>query len=38
LQKLAAIPMAAESPDHNLQPTALFHEAYFRLVGPADER
>src|SRR5215472_15690484 len=30
--------MAAESPDHTLQPTALVHEAYLRLVGPADER
>ena len=28
--------MAAESPDHSLQPTALVHEAYLRLIGPAD--
>src|SRR5215470_5785894 len=38
LRKLAAVRMAAESPDHTLQPTALVHEAYLRLVGPADER
>src|SRR5450755_4379945 len=37
LRKLAAARMAAESPDHTLQPTALVHEAYLRLVGPADE-
>ena len=36
LRKLAAVRMAAESPDHTLQPTALVHEAYVRLVGPAD--
>jgi RNA polymerase sigma factor (TIGR02999 family) len=28
--------MAAESPDHTPQPTALVHEAYLRLVGPDD--
>jgi RNA polymerase sigma factor (TIGR02999 family) len=28
--------MALEPPDHTLQPTALVHEAYLRLVGPAD--
>jgi RNA polymerase sigma factor (TIGR02999 family) len=28
--------MAAESPDQTLQPTALVHEAYLRLVGPTD--
>jgi RNA polymerase sigma factor (TIGR02999 family) len=38
LRKLAAARMAAESPDHTLEPTALVHEAYLRLVGPADER
>src|SRR5205085_797294 len=37
LRQLAAARMAAESPDHTLQPTALVHEAYLRLVGPADE-
>src|ERR1700757_5289183 len=38
LRKLAAARMAAESPDQTLQPTALVHEAYLRLIGPADER
>jgi RNA polymerase sigma factor (TIGR02999 family) len=33
LRKLAAARMAAESPAHTLQPTALVHEAYLRLVG-----
>jgi RNA polymerase sigma factor (TIGR02999 family) len=33
LRKLAALPMAAESPGQTLQPTALVHEAYLRLVG-----
>jgi RNA polymerase sigma factor (TIGR02999 family) len=37
LRQLAAARMAAEAPDHTLQPTALVHEAYLRLVGPADE-
>src|SRR5258708_2193950 len=36
LRKLAAARMAAESPDQTLQPTALVHEAYLRLVDPAD--
>jgi RNA polymerase sigma factor (TIGR02999 family) len=36
LRKLAAARMAAESPGHTLQPTALVHEAYLRLIGPAD--
>src|SRR5262249_2618424 len=38
LRKLAAVRMAAESPDHTLQPTALVHEAYHRLVGGTDQR
>src|SRR5437868_2462125 len=38
LRKLAAARMAAESPGQTLQPTALVHEAYLRLVGPADAR
>jgi RNA polymerase sigma factor (TIGR02999 family) len=38
LRKLAAARLAAESPDQTLQPTALVHEAYLRLIGPADER
>jgi RNA polymerase sigma factor (TIGR02999 family) len=32
LRKLAAARMADERPDHTLQPTALVHEAYLRLV------
>jgi len=36
LRKLAAARMADESPDQTLQPTALVHEAYLRLIGPAD--
>jgi RNA polymerase sigma factor (TIGR02999 family) len=32
LRALAAVRMANESPDHTLQPTALVHEAYIRLV------
>ena len=32
LRKLAAARMSQESPDHTLQPTALVHEAYLRLV------
>src|SRR5882724_9145364 len=38
LRKLAAARMAAESPDHTLQPTALVHEAYLRLVGRGDDQ
>jgi RNA polymerase sigma factor (TIGR02999 family) len=37
LRKLAAARMAAESPGHTLQPTALVHEAYLRLVGKCDD-
>ena len=33
LRKLAAARMAAEGPGQTLQPTALVHEAYLRLVG-----
>ena len=32
LRKLAAHRMAREQPEHTLQPTALVHEAYLRLV------
>ena len=32
LRKLAASKMARESPNQTLQPTALVHEAYVRLV------
>jgi RNA polymerase sigma factor (TIGR02999 family) len=37
LRKLAAVRMAAESPEHTLQPTALVNEAYLRLVGRGDD-
>src|SRR5580692_631764 len=37
LRQLAAARMAAESPEQTLQPTALVHEAYLRLIGSADE-
>lgn len=33
LRRLAAARMAAESPGHTLQPTALVHEAWIRLGG-----
>ena len=33
LRKLAAARLASEAPGHGLQPTALVHEAYLRLVG-----
>jgi len=36
LRKLAAARMAAESSGQTLQATALVHEAYLRLIGPAD--
>src|SRR6516162_7545450 len=38
LRQLAAARMAAEAPGQTLQPTALVHEAYLRLVGPVDGR
>src|SRR5437762_13920682 len=37
LRKLAAHKMAQEQPGHTLQPTALVHEAYLRLVGGGQE-
>jgi RNA polymerase sigma factor (TIGR02999 family) len=36
LRRLAAQRMAAERAGHTLQPTALVHEAYLRLVGPGE--
>ena len=36
LRKLAAAKMANETPNQTLQPTALVHEAWLRLVGSAD--
>src|SRR5262245_8012121 len=35
LRKLAAAKLAQEKPGQTLQATALVHEAYLRLVGPA---
>jgi RNA polymerase sigma factor (TIGR02999 family) len=37
LRKLAAARLSAEAPEHTLQPTALVHEVYLRLIGPADD-
>src|SRR5262245_51633572 len=36
LRRLAAQHLAAERAGHTLQPTALVHEAYLRLVGQED--
>jgi RNA polymerase sigma factor (TIGR02999 family) len=36
LRKLAAIKLGGEGPGQTLQPTALVHEAYLRLVEPGD--
>lgn len=33
LKRIAAAKMSAQYPDHTLQPTALVHEAYLRLLG-----
>jgi RNA polymerase sigma factor (TIGR02999 family) len=38
LRKLAASKLAQEKPGHTLQPTALVHEAYLRLVGQGGGR
>jgi RNA polymerase sigma factor (TIGR02999 family) len=37
LRRLAAQKLAQETPGQTLQPTALVHEAYLRLVGEAEE-
>jgi RNA polymerase sigma factor (TIGR02999 family) len=37
LRRLAAALLGQEAPGHTLQPTALVHEAYLRLVGDADD-
>jgi RNA polymerase sigma factor (TIGR02999 family) len=37
LRRLAAAKLAREAPGHTLQPTALVHEAYLRLVSKSDE-
>jgi len=38
LRKLAAVKMASENAGHTLQPTALVHEAWLRLVGDEDRK
>jgi RNA polymerase sigma factor (TIGR02999 family) len=38
LRQLAAQRLAREAPGQTLQPTALVHEAYLRLVGDAEQR
>src|SRR5271168_5068054 len=38
LRKLAASRMANEAPNQTLQPTALVHEAWLRLVGDANPK
>jgi RNA polymerase sigma factor (TIGR02999 family) len=38
LRRIAGHMMAGERDGHTLQPTALIHEAYLRLVGPAGEQ
>ena len=38
LRKLAAHKLARETPGQTLQPTALVHEAYLRLVGEDDKQ
>ena len=38
LRRLAGGHMANEGPEHTLNATALVHEAYVRLVGPAGDR
>jgi RNA polymerase sigma factor (TIGR02999 family) len=38
LRRLAAVQMAREKPGQTLDATALVHEAYLRLVGPADDQ
>src|SRR5512138_2584217 len=36
LKRIAAQKMAGEAPGHTLQPTALVHEAWMKLVGDGD--
>src|SRR3982751_5283206 len=38
LRQLAAARLAREAPGQTLDATALVHEAYLRLVGPADDQ
>lgn len=37
LRRIAAYKMAHESPGHTLQPTALVHEAWLRMIGDGNE-
>jgi RNA polymerase sigma factor (TIGR02999 family) len=36
LRRLAAAKMVGQAPGHTLEATALVHEAYLKLIGPAD--
>jgi RNA polymerase sigma factor (TIGR02999 family) len=38
LRRIAAFKMAQEAPGHTLQPTALVHEAWLRMVGDGNPR
>src|SRR5437667_1989100 len=38
LRRLAAHKMASETPGHTLQPTALVHEAWLKLVGQENRK
>jgi RNA polymerase sigma factor (TIGR02999 family) len=38
LRRIAAYKMAQESAGHTLQPTALVHEAWLRMIGDGNER
>src|SRR3974390_2418951 len=38
LRRLAAHKMASEAPSQTLQPTALVHEAWLKLVGQEDRK
>jgi RNA polymerase sigma factor (TIGR02999 family) len=38
LRRIAAFKMARESPGHTLQPTALVHEAWLRMIGDGNEQ
>src|SRR5262245_32745187 len=37
LRRLAALRLAGEGPGHTLQPTALVHEAFLKLIGPGPQ-
>jgi len=38
LRRLAAVKMQDQPPEHTLQPTALVHEVYLRMVGPEHQK